>query len=95
MKIYISGPEKYQGEYNDVERALQNEGHEVINRIKVLNQISLPERDKQEMTKCLVSMCDTIFLLTGWQQDPVSNLEFDKAVEERLCITFEDGKGAI
>lgn len=89
MRIYISGPERYQGAHNEAETMLQRAGHKARNPAKIFSQIELDEKDKEEMRKSLISISDAIFLLTGWQQDPISSLEFDKAIKEGLCIIFE------
>ena len=83
-KVYISGPitgtKDYLEKFEDIETALVlvHQGVEVINPAKV--NANLPESTTWEeymrMSLCLLSMCDGIYMMEGWQQSRGANLEY-------------------
>ena len=40
----------------------------------------------------MLDMCDTIFMMAGWQQSKGCNMEIAHAMEHGITITFEGGK---
>ena len=83
-KVYISGPitgtKDYLEKFEDIETALVlvHQGVEVINPAKV--NAHLPESTTWEeymrMSLCMLSMCDGIYMMEGWQQSRGANLEY-------------------
>lgn len=83
-KVYISGPitgtKDYLEKFEDIETALVlvHQGVEVINPAKV--NANLPESTTWEeymrMSLCMLSMCDGIYMMEGWQQSRGVNLEY-------------------
>lgn len=83
-KVYISGPitgtKDYLEKFEDIETALVlvHQGVEVINPAKV--NANLPESTTWEeymrMSLCMLSMCDGIYMMEGWQQSRGANLEY-------------------
>lgn len=83
-KVYISGPitgtKDYLEKFEDIETALVliHKGVEVINPAKV--NANLPESTTWEeymrMSLCMLSMCDGIYMMEGWQQSRGANLEY-------------------
>ena len=83
-KVYISGPitgtKDYLEKFEDIETALVlvHQGVEVINPAKVNS--NLPESTTWEeymrMSLCMLSMCDGIYMMEGWQQSRGANLEY-------------------
>lgn len=83
-KVYISGPitgtKDYLEKFKDIETALVlvHQGVEVINPAKV--NANLPESTTWEeymrMSLCMLSMCDGIYMMEGWQQSRGANLEY-------------------
>lgn len=83
-KVYISGPitgtKDYLEKFKDIETALVlvHQGVEVINPAKV--NANLPESTTWEeymrMSLCMLSMCDGIYMMEGWQQSRGATLEY-------------------
>lgn len=83
-KVYISGPitgtKDYLERFERVENELPliHQGVEVINPAKV--NANLPESTTWEeymrMSLCMLSMCDGIYMMEGWQQSRGANLEY-------------------
>lgn len=83
-KVYISGPitgtKDYLEKFEDIETALVlvHQGVEVINPAKV--NANFPESTTWEeymrMSLCMLSMCDGIYMMEGWQQSRGANLEY-------------------
>ncbi|MCI8408720.1 MAG: DUF4406 domain-containing protein [Lachnospiraceae bacterium] len=94
MKIYISGSEDPE-KRKQVAEALAKNGHEVIDSKSIESQIwILSKRGKAAVRTSLIPHCEAIFMMDSWQNCEIARKEFDKAVEERLTICFENGKGA-
>lgn len=98
MKIYISGPitghDGYEERFKTAEATLKAAGHTVINPAKV--NAELPEgtthSEYMRMSMAMLSMCDCIFMLAGWQESRGCNMEFEYAYEHGITITFEGGR---
>lgn len=98
MKIYISGPitgvEGYFNRFELAEAALKAAGHEVINPARV--NYSLPESTTHsqymDMSLMMLSMCDTVFFLKGWENSIGANIEFKYALERGYTMIFDGGK---
>ena len=83
-KVYISGPitgtQDYLERFERIENELPliHQGVEVINPAKV--NANLPESTTWEeymrMSLCMLSMCDGIYMMEGWQQSRGANLEY-------------------
>lgn len=83
-KVYISGPitgtKDYLEKFEDIETALVliHQGVEVINPAKV--NANLPKSTTWEeymrMSLCMLSMCDGIYMMEGWQQSRGAKLEY-------------------
>lgn len=102
MKIFISGPVTGIKDYKDyikrfeaAEKELAEAGHTVVNPAKV--NAGLPEgtthRQYMDMSLQMLDMCDTIFMLEGWERSRGCNAELARAVGNRMTIVFEGGKG--
>ena len=83
-KVYISGPITGTKDYLERFERIENElplihqGVEVINPAKV--NANLPESTTWEeymrMSLCMLSMCDGIYMMEGWQQSRGATLEY-------------------
>lgn len=95
MKIYISGPmegKDYKNRFAMAEFELTKAGHTVANPARVVKQhMTITER--QEATKELQELCDTVLMLEDWQNDTECNVELARAIHNKMTITFEGGKG--
>lgn len=98
MKIYISGPitgvPGYMEKFESAEKKLKAEGHTVVNPARV--NAALPEgtthKEYMMTAIAMLDMCDTIFMMAGWQQSKGCNMEIAHAMEHGITITFEGGK---
>lgn len=72
----ISGTTDYAERFNAAEAALQAEGNTVINPARAL--AALPELGWESCMKVclsLLSLCDTVFLLEGWEMSRGAKVE--------------------
>lgn len=98
MKIYISGPitgtKDYRNRFDAAERKLKAEGHTVVNPARV--NANLPEgtthKEYMMTAIAMLDMCDTIFMMDGWQQSKGCNMELSHAIAKKITVTFEGGK---
>lgn len=98
MKVYISGPitgqQGYMRRFELAEQELVACGNVVVNPAKV--NAGLPEGTTHEqymkMSMEMLDMCDTIFMLEGWQHSKGCNMELARAIEQKMSIFFEGGK---
>ncbi len=95
MKIYISGPmegKDYKNRFAMAEIELIKAGHTVANPARVVKQ-HMTSAERQEVTKELQELCDTVLMLEDWQNDTECNVELARAIYNKMTITFEGGKG--
>lgn len=96
MKIYISGKitgtSDYMQRFQSAENLLRERGFEVINPART--NATLPESTtwEQYMAVCLtlLTMCDAIYMLAGYEKSPGALMELDQARRGRLKIFYEE-----
>ena len=96
-KIYISGKitgtDDYMQRFEDAEKALNNmfPGVSVINPAKV--NAAMPTDTTYEqymaMSFTMLDMCDTIYMMQGWEQSNGAKKEIIKAKELGLKILYQ------
>lgn len=94
-KIYISGPitgiEDYMKNFDQAEKELKSVGFSVVNPAKILSQ--MPEDTKYEeymgMSMMMLSMCDGIYMLKGWEKSTGANREYGYALASDMIIMRE------
>lgn len=96
-KIYISGKitgtKDYRQRFRIAESWLYFKYHEtnVINPAKV--NAELPEsttyQEYMKMSLCMLSMCDTIYMLKGWKDSKGARLEHEYAKAHNYNIIYE------
>lgn len=99
MRIYLCGPvtgtEDYRERFRKAEATLAKEGFEVVNPVKIVRK--LPEGVTYQEIMCLcmhlLDMCEMIFLMEGWQHSNGCNAEVAHALEKKITITYEGGRG--
>ena len=82
MKMYISGAitgtDNYMERFAKAEKELTENGYSVINPAKVNAQ--LPEdttyEEYMKMCFCMLDMCDSIYMLKGWEKSCGANREY-------------------
>jgi nucleoside 2-deoxyribosyltransferase len=94
MRVYISGGitgvENYKQFFDEAEKTLKSEGHEVINPTSfdsVLPQLTYEEFMKFDIF--LLDMCDAIYMLKGWQKSCGANREYGYALASDKLIIEE------
>ena len=95
MKIYISGAisntDDFMERFEKAEKELTDQGYSVVNPAKVNAQ--LPEDTSYEeymkMCFCMLDMCDSIYLLKGFEYSCGANRELGYALEKDMVIMFE------
>ena len=95
MKVYISGPmigKDYKNRFAMAEVALEKGGNVAINPAKIATP-HMTHEQYQEATQELLDACDVILMLSGWQSIMECNVEFARAMENKMIITFEGGRG--
>jgi len=96
MRIYVSGAisgvENYKDAFDKAEEQLKADGHVVINPTKV-EQILINATYEEYMSidMFLLSMCDAIYMLPGWQQSRGANREYGYALAKGFIILEEVG----
>ena len=93
IKIYISGKitgtTDYIQRFERAEKALSN--YIVINPAKVNAQLPIETTWKEymQMSMTMLRMCDSIYMLKGWEDSKGARLEYNYAVENNYKIIFE------
>lgn len=94
-KVYISGPitgtEGYEQKFAAVENELKKRGAVPINPVRV-NSV-LPEdsshEDYMKLSIAVLSVCDCICMLNGWEQSKGAREELCYALDHKIPIVFE------
>ena len=95
MKIYISGAitgtDDYMERFAKAEKELTEKGYSVVNPAKVNAQ--LPEdtdyEDYMRMSFCMLDMCESIYMMNGWNKSCGANRELGYAMEKDKIIMYE------
>ena len=94
-RIYISGPisgvEDFKHKFAQAERQLQEQGHEVIKPTDV--ELLLPNGAYEEYMRIdmlLLDMCDTIYMLKGWEKSCGANREYGYALAKNYTILQQE-----
>ena len=98
MRIYISGvisgTTDYLQRFSDAETYLAKQGYIVINPARVLNEMP-KDTDHEEymiLGMAMLGMCDSIYMLRGWEKSCGANREYGYALAKDLKIIFEEGE---
>lgn len=92
MNIYISGPmrgmDNYYESFLRAERKLTKGGHRVANPAAI-DFTGIPREQVLGIDISLMNLCDTIYMLKGWEQSCGANREYGYALAKGLDIMFE------
>lgn len=92
MNIYISGPiegvDNYREKFERAKRIIEKGGHRVINPA-ALDLYGLTREQMLSVDLLLLSLCDTIYMLKGWEQSCGANREYGYALAKGMDIMFE------
>ena len=97
MRIYISGKisgcpvREYLLRFSKAEQMLRAAGNEVINpaSIGLMFPESFRHSDYMDIDIMLLSKCDAIYMLNGWEESEGARQEHEFAEEEGLDIIYE------
>ena len=95
MKIYISGAisgtTDFMERFARAERELTEKGWSVVNPAKVNAQLpkDTTHEEYMKISLCMLDMCDSIYMLKGWEDSKGARLEYNYAVENNYKIIFE------
>ena len=95
MKIYISGAvtgtDDYLERFARAEEQLKAQGFEVINpaAVNAVLPRSTSYGEYMEMSQIMLSFCDCVFMLNGWEHSRGAKQEFAWAVLDGKKIYFE------
>jgi len=94
MKVYIAGPmtgipELNFPEFHRAAKRLRAYGHEVINPAEVNPDLNADWLDCMIVDIKLVSECDAIYMLRGWEDSPGAQIEHIVAKKLKLKIKYQ------
>jgi len=98
MKIYISGAitvtDDYMTRFVNAQKELKEQGYSAINPAMVNSFLPLDTTHEQymKMSFCMLDMCDTIYLLKGWEKSMGANQEYGYALAKGYTILKEENK---
>ena len=92
MNIYISGPiegvDNYREKFERAKRIIEKGGNKVINPA-ALDLYGLTRDQILNVDLLLLDLCDTIYMLKGWEFSCGANREYGYALAKGLDIMFE------
>ena len=94
MRVYISGAitgtDDYMERFAKAEKELTEQGYSVVNPAKVNAQ--LPEdttyEEYMKMCFCMLDMCDSIYLLKGFEKSCGANRELGYAMAKKKAVFY-------
>ena len=98
MRVYLSGAitgtDDYMERFARAQMLLQNEGHSVINPALVNSNMpsDTTYEEYMKMSFTMLSMCDAIYMLEGWQKSCGANREYGYAYANDMLIILEEQK---
>ena len=94
-KVYISGPitgtKDYMSRFSTAHIKLEGHGYSVVNPAMV--NAMLPEdtthKEYMDMSFVMLDMCDSVYMLDGWENSKGACMEFERAVNNGLEIIYQ------
>ena len=95
MRIYISGPitgtDNYRKRFEMAQAMLEEEGHTVINpTVFDGNVADFGYEEYMDLDLMLLSKCEAMYLLSGWESSRGANREYGYALAKDLIILREN-----
>lgn len=94
--IYISGPitgiNNYMDNFAVVEKYLINKGYKVINPAKFDDELpkELTYEQFMHIDLVLLSVCNCIYMLKGWEKSKGANIEYINALSMRKEVLYQE-----
>ena len=92
MTIYISGPmegiDNYYENFQKAERRLKKRGHKVANPA-IFDLSGICREQTLSVDLQILELCDTIYMLKGWEGSRGANREYGYALGKGMDIIFE------
>ena len=95
-RIYISGKitgtADYMERFANAQKELEAQGYSALNPAAVGSLMPSDTEYEEYMDMCftMLFMCDTIFMLKGWEDSPGANRERDFAMRYGYTILYEE-----
>lgn len=97
MRVYISGPitgtTDFLERFTEAEKQMRKKGYEVFNPAKL--SLALPEtaewEDYMKLSIAMLSCCDTILMLSGWERSRGAIKEYHLAMAADMVILNQHG----
>ena len=95
MRVYISGPmvgKDYKNRFAMAAVVLEQSGNVAVNAAKIVKP-SISPKAHMEVVEEFLDECDVILFLTGWKDSQKCHAEMARAINNKMIITFEGGRG--
>lgn len=95
MKIYISGPmtglteHRIKHHFGEAEKYLRQEGFTPVNPAVLQGVPGLEYDEYMAIDFAMLSICDAIYMLKGWEDSPGAKLELEQALKNDKKIILE------
>lgn len=94
MNIYISGPiegvDNYREKFERAKRIIEKGGHKAVTINPAgLDLYGLTREQILNVDLALLDLCDTIYMLKGWESSCGANREYGYALAKGMDIMFE------
>jgi len=88
----ISGTTDYLERFEEAELKLKKKGHDVVNPAKLNSFLPTDTTWEQymEVDYKLMDICDTIYMLSGWENSKGANAELEYAKKRKMNIVYEN-----
>ena len=98
MRVYLSGcisglPKRgYLLHFKKVEQVLEGEGYEVINPASIgfMFPTTFTHQDYMDIDLALLSKCDVICMLQGWEYSAGAKEEYEYAIRHDMEVIYEE-----
>ena len=94
-RVYISGPmtgKDYKNRFVMAAVALEQGGNVTVNAAKIVTP-SASTKEHMEVVEEFLDKCDAILFLPGWKDSQKCHAEMAWAINNKMIITFEGGRG--
>lgn len=95
MKVYISGAitgtDDYMERFKLAEDELKQQGYSVVNPalVNAMLPTDTTYEEYMKMSFCMLEMCESIYLLNGWEKSCGANRELGFAMAKDMIIMKE------